>query len=87
MEVPTLEQFNNLLKTVEFLKQEVSKLSSMPSLADWVTVDQACKLLNRSDNTVREMAKRGDLVYKQGKRKMEICAKSINNYNLKHTVQ
>lgn len=87
MDVPSKEEFNQLSMVVEHLKKEVERLLNEAPLPEWLTVQQAAERLKRVPVTVREMAKRGDLEYKQGKRKMEIRGESVRQYNLKHTIQ
>lgn len=53
---------------------------------EWVTVDQAKRLLNCCKNTVYAMCAANKIVKKQDGRKIGISLKSIREYNERHTV-
>lgn len=54
---------------------------------EWLTVGQASVIINRCIKTVYALCDSGELVKKQGKRKIEVSAESCNEYNTKYTVK
>lgn len=79
------QEFNSIKKDIETLKNQVAKLMESPITVEWYTVSQAAAALQRHHCTVRSLCKDGRLVFKQGKRKMEISVKSIQDYILNQT--
>ena len=86
MEVPTIEDFNRLESLVGSLQKKISQLEELTSFMEWVNVKTAAKMIDRTEWWVRDLAKQGVLVKKQGKRKMEISLESIRKYNKKYVV-
>lgn len=88
LQVPSLDQFTALEKEVQQLKSTLARLSNSPLYLEWVTLEQAAKLLNlKAKVTVSKMCKAGTLEYKKDARKMEVSYKSIIAYNQRQTIR
>jgi len=83
----TIEEFNAIEARVSALEALVKKMSVSPLYLEWVTLEQAAKLLNlKAKQTVSKMCKAGTLHYKKDARKMEVSYRSIIAYNQRSTI-
>jgi hypothetical protein len=87
MEVASKEEHEELKALVLLQGKQITALMNGPKLPDWVTMAQAEEMLNLERKTVRKLITKGDILAKQGLRKIEISSKSILEYNLKHTIK
>ncbi len=82
MQVPTLEQHKELEKQVQELRGLIHQMRESPLYLEWVSVDQACKILGiKTRETVIGMCKDERLEYKREGRKYQINYPSIIRYN------
>jgi excisionase family DNA binding protein len=88
MEVPSKEEFNALEKKFEVLETIIKNLTKSPLYLEWVSLNQACKLLGiKTRETVIRMCDDGRLEYKRDGRNYQINYPSIVELNKRNTIR
>lgn len=88
MQVATSEELEALHRQFIELRAEVALLKSSQQLLKWVSVDEACELMDiKTRGTIKRMCDDGRLEYTKGVRKVRISYASIVKYNNKHIVK
>lgn len=83
MEVPTKQEFDELKREVQTLREILSRISAARSNIDWVTVEVTATILSCSQRTVWRLIKNNQLTVLRHGKKVRIGLDSIRAY-LRH---
>lgn len=84
MEVPTKQEFDELKKEVQALRQVLKQMSEARTNVEWVSVEVAAIILNYSERTVWRLMKANQLTVLRHGRKVRVGLNSIRAYLLKN---
>jgi excisionase family DNA binding protein len=82
----TAEEYESIINRIATLEKAYEILISQPRPPEWLTVKQAAERLKKHEDTVYKMASDGRLTVRKDGKSVMVSWKSIQDWNLKHTI-